>query len=364
MECWAVLGINQTADTAVIRKAYKQQLLICHPEDDPAGYQRVRKAYTAAMNAAKLLTKAGGDEIETEVNTQAEASTAEAAADADIREFRRLFAAESVDFQEDDSSHDGGHRFEKHLSVKHNFFAEQEQVLDKKKAENDFMARLEHLINNQGKRNDPEAWKTLLSDDVLWDIPSKSRIDDRMLRLFSKQYSGLSDNIWVIIESHTGLFDKINRKIDDYPASFVDTYALATQNVAPPRSLKKAKISAEQIVKKPDISGWRYCFRIPVAWIVLMVIGNVFVIPVYILSVLVRFVLFVFRRNWKIIMWEYTFTYINRWGKCYDFKYIDIIKVAQHSDDVVIVYLKGKRIIVKTNKNVNAPYLLARLSRY
>ncbi|REK74197.1 J domain-containing protein [Paenibacillus paeoniae] len=393
MDCWAVLGINQTADTAVIRKAYKQQLLVYHPEDDPAGYQKVRAAYSAAMNEAKFLTKVdierteveakiqadedtqAGVYIQTEANTQtetytrvtmytqAEANTTEAPSDADNRSYRRLFVTESVGFQEDDSSQDGGHENEEHQTVTRHFFTQQEQVQDKTKAENDFMVRLENLLNDHGRRNDPETWKALLSDDVLWDIQSKSRIDDYMLRVFSQHYSGLNNHIWVIIESHIGLFDKINRKIDEYPASFVDTYALATQNIAPPQRLKHIKISEEQIIKKPDVNGWRYCFGIPIFVIILIFIGNVLLLPLYLLSVLVRGLLLIFRRNWKIIMWEYTFTHINRWGKRYDYKYIDIIKIEPYSDEVVI-YLKGKRIIIKTESHVNVPYLLAKLSRY
>lgn len=362
MDCWAVLGIDRTADTAVIRKAYKQQLLIYHPEDDPAGYQNVRAAYANAMNAAKRLTKHDKAKTEAEVNAEVEADTqAEASADADNRGYRRLFKVESVDLRVEDSEQDEGRENEERLTVTRHFFAE--QVQNKTQAENDFMARLERLFNDEGKKNDPEAWKELLSDDVLWDMYSKPRIDVRMLRLFSEQYNCLNDNVWEIIESYTGLFDKINKKTDEYPARFVDTYALATQKIATPRSLKQARISAEQIIKKPDVSWWGYCFKIPISWIVLIFIGNVVVIPLYLLSVLVRCVLFVFRRNWKIIMWEYTFTYINRWGKRYDFKYIDIIKIVQ-LPDTVIIYLKGKRIRIKARSVMNLACLLAKMSRY
>jgi len=369
MNCWAVLKIEQTADTAIIRKAYKQQLLIYHPEDDPEGYQRVRAAYTAAMNTAKRLAKMNMDEIETEANTQAEAGAKvepdaeaeaevdeyayaaanafEAAADEDNPIYRRLFTDESGHFQEDNSAQDRVHENEKKFIVTRRFFAEQERVKAEKKAENEFIARMRQLLEDQEKRNDSEAWEELFSDDVLWGIESKPRIDYRMLRLLSQQFSGINDTIWAIIESHTGLYDKIIRKIDEYPASFVDTYAFATQKIAPPRNLRRAKISVEQVIKKPDVNGWTYCFRIPIFAVILIIIGNVLVFPVYIL----------------IIMWEHSFTHINRWGKRYDFKYIDIIKIIQYSDEIII-YLQGKRIRVKTETHINVPNLLAKLSRY
>lgn len=366
MDCWAVLGIDRTSDTAVVRKAYKQQLLVYHPEDDPAGYQKVREAYAAAMEAAKRLakqvkarTEADGN-TESVGNTQVEASTqTEAPAD---KVHRRLFKVESVGLSADDSEQGGDRKNEGRLTVKHHFFAEQAHQ-DKTQAENDFMARLEQLVNDHGKRNDPEAWKALLGDDVLWDIHSKSRIDVRMLRLFSEQHRNLDDSIWGIIEAHTGLFDKISRNTDEYPARFVDTYALATQKIAVPPRLKRARISAEQTVKKPEVSWWRYCLRIPIFWVVLLVIGNFMAIPLYLLLILVRIVLLTFRRNWKIIMWEYTFTYINRWGKRYDFNYVDIIKVVLLSNEVII-YLKGKRIRIKADSTLNVSRMLAKISRY
>ena len=49
---WKVLGIEPTRDLTAIRQAYAQQARRCHPEDDPRGFQTLRKAYEAAMGAA------------------------------------------------------------------------------------------------------------------------------------------------------------------------------------------------------------------------------------------------------------------------------------------------------------------------
>ncbi|WHX49495.1 tetratricopeptide repeat protein [Paenibacillus woosongensis] len=53
MSIWEILGVEQTYDTSVIRRAYAKQLKIHHPEDDPQGYQRLREAYDRAMKLAK-----------------------------------------------------------------------------------------------------------------------------------------------------------------------------------------------------------------------------------------------------------------------------------------------------------------------
>ncbi|MFD2657035.1 J domain-containing protein [Gracilibacillus thailandensis] len=50
---WNLLGIEPTKDLNVIKKAYAKQLPQFHPEDDPEGYQQLRKAYEEAIEYAK-----------------------------------------------------------------------------------------------------------------------------------------------------------------------------------------------------------------------------------------------------------------------------------------------------------------------
>ncbi|NAW88681.1 J domain-containing protein [Photobacterium halotolerans] len=49
MGIWDVLEIEITTDEAAIKKAYRRKLRQHHPEDDPAGFQRVREAYERAL---------------------------------------------------------------------------------------------------------------------------------------------------------------------------------------------------------------------------------------------------------------------------------------------------------------------------
>ena len=46
---WEILGIEDTADEAAVREAYRQRLLHTNPEDDPEGFKMLREAYEKAV---------------------------------------------------------------------------------------------------------------------------------------------------------------------------------------------------------------------------------------------------------------------------------------------------------------------------
>jgi hypothetical protein len=57
MTCWQLLGLAPTEDVKDIKRAYARLLKDTHPEDDPAGFQRLRAAYEQALAAAPYVNE-------------------------------------------------------------------------------------------------------------------------------------------------------------------------------------------------------------------------------------------------------------------------------------------------------------------
>jgi hypothetical protein len=55
---WEELGIVPTADPKAIRRAYAGRLRGLDPDQDPAGFQRLRQAFEAALSQAEQPARA------------------------------------------------------------------------------------------------------------------------------------------------------------------------------------------------------------------------------------------------------------------------------------------------------------------
>lgn len=57
MNCWEILGIEETQEESLIREAYFKKLPQVHPEEDPEGFQVLRRAMEEAVKEAAALQK-------------------------------------------------------------------------------------------------------------------------------------------------------------------------------------------------------------------------------------------------------------------------------------------------------------------
>ena len=51
MSCWEILGIDETWQEDIIRKAYLKKLPQFHPEENPEGFRILREAMEEAIKA-------------------------------------------------------------------------------------------------------------------------------------------------------------------------------------------------------------------------------------------------------------------------------------------------------------------------
>jgi len=47
--CWAILELDPTRDVSAIKRAYAERTKVCHPEENPEGFLRLRQAYQTAL---------------------------------------------------------------------------------------------------------------------------------------------------------------------------------------------------------------------------------------------------------------------------------------------------------------------------
>lgn len=53
MDCWTVLQLPEDADERTIKRSYARLLKSCRPDEDAAGFQRLREAYEEALSEAR-----------------------------------------------------------------------------------------------------------------------------------------------------------------------------------------------------------------------------------------------------------------------------------------------------------------------
>ncbi len=66
LDPWSVLGIAQTRDKSVIRRAYSTQLKQNHPEDDAEAFKQLRSAYEWALRWSEFSHEEDGDPLDAE----------------------------------------------------------------------------------------------------------------------------------------------------------------------------------------------------------------------------------------------------------------------------------------------------------
>ncbi|MUG46196.1 J domain-containing protein [Paenibacillus woosongensis] len=280
MSIWEILGVEQTYDTSVIRRAYAKLLKIHHPEDDPEGYQRLREAYDRAMKLAKQHQQ---EQVLYEEDEDDERAEEELEQDAGFSSLERpIFSeippnAEDEDTLDDLESEDAPDDFEEEGPPENmeeldaeplriprlpkwdtlsrdeqheehnedndwddedpdevpdeNFDDYHDYDFDDEYEESvypvdEFMAQVHALYSDFAARMDTHRWLNLLASDTLWNIDYQRAVAERMLDYCEQNYF-LPRDVWSILEEH---FRWRERSMEDeefaeeYPK--LDTYVI------------------------------------------------------------------------------------------------------------------------------------------
>ena len=163
-----ILGIAETADEEIIKAAYRELLKSTHPEDDPEGFKRLRKAYEEALRLSF-----------------------------EIRE------EETEDEFEDTS------RFKSDVEL--------------------WIDRVEKLYQDILSRNKVQCWQELLSDPVCDGLDTSLEAGEKMI-LFLMDHIHLPHQIWKMIDDTFEITANMESLQDKFPANFLSYMKYYVEN--------------------------------------------------------------------------------------------------------------------------------------
>ena len=161
MDIFKVLDIEKTKDKMAIKQAYLSKLSETNPEDKPEEFMKLREAYEKALEYADI--------------------------DDDVED----------DYENDDK-----------------FEHENEDI-------NIWMRKVDEVYSNFKTRNDENAWKELLKNDVCQNIETKNDAREMLLVYFMKNFY-LPSNIIILLNKFFNFIDDLDELYEDFPKEFID----------------------------------------------------------------------------------------------------------------------------------------------
>lgn len=179
LDCWELLKIKPTVDKLIIKKAYVKQLQHFHPEEDAIGFQRLRLAYEAALQATVIITE-----------TQEQALI-----------YQDTKAGSSVCAEQTTITASGT---ESNLN----------------EALPQFMQQVTAIYSDFFVRIDIEQWRRLLNKSEYQTIHIKQLLGKEMLNFLQEHYH-LPQSVWALFDRHFFWTDQEQTLYDKYPTGFV-----------------------------------------------------------------------------------------------------------------------------------------------
>lgn len=188
MRYWSILGIEATADKALIKKAYARQLKLHHPEEDPQGYQQLREAFEWAMKRAGDPERSGaGDTREADEWNKPL--------------YEEIAVMRQADFQA-----------EANPRVPVGTPPHPVQL---------FFEKMRNLYDDFPRRIDPEAWTALMADDFMWNMEYQNvRVNGLVHFLEGRRH--MPREVWTILDHSFRLLESKEALYESYDDEVVD----------------------------------------------------------------------------------------------------------------------------------------------
>lgn len=185
MDIWKFLQIEPTKDKRLIKKAYTKLLRKYHPEEDPTGFQKLRRCYEIAISLSDYPDE--DYDPETEENSNKNQNEL-ASTHLDTRE--STSTAETVEKEQD--NHTTNNPSHSDLELAH---------IDEEKTIHNFMKHVEILFATNLHSSIPH-WKQFLDNEALWNFSIKNKLSYALLLFLSQgKYKDLNQETLLFLNT-------------------------------------------------------------------------------------------------------------------------------------------------------------------
>ena len=196
---WQMLEISKESDKQTIKKAYARLLKKYHPEEDPEGYQKLRKAYNEALKYSS--TSSVSIKREEQLASQAQIKEHPKGKMQSIEEVQSKEKIQSPD--ETPLLHRPTIKWQNEVDMEplqqSNSSVKEEFFIKIERESNVFMEEIQQIYQNLERRDRKEEWQKQLSSPILWDLDTANIIKDKLFE-FLKDHYYLHTHIWELLE--------------------------------------------------------------------------------------------------------------------------------------------------------------------
>lgn len=199
MDYFKILDISVDSDIKTIKKAYAKLVKVHNPEDDPEGYQKIRKAYDNALKIAKSKKKDNDKALEMQKKVISSNT-----ADTNFIVQKSDKSNESHDDEFISGSKDDSDNYKSKINLRdfnslynkgnHIYKA----VITKGKVDA-FIGELCKIYSDLNLRFNEEKWAEVLQNPVVWDIGASDLVEKSVIQfLLTHQY--IPHNIYCLFD--------------------------------------------------------------------------------------------------------------------------------------------------------------------